>query len=252
MLVYKAKNLINGKVYVGATRRTVDQRFRNHLCSLSKSKLPFHRALKKYGLQSFKITVIDSAETWAAICEKEKYWIKRLKSKVPNGYNLTEGGEGLLGMKRPDIAILLRGKPSLNKGRVMSAAEKKHLSRLNSGKKNPNYGNHLSKAAKKRIGDAQRKRVWTKEDRERWSKMTRGENNPRFGAKLSEKTKKILRLSLKAWREKRRKLGLPIGRPKGIPYTEEQRKQRSVESKISWARRRANGTDGWHGRGKKC
>jgi group I intron endonuclease len=94
MLIYKAINKINGKIYIGVTASTVLARIQQHY---KINKYLFGKALRKYGLQSFEFSVIDSALLKEIAFEKEMYWIKSYNSKAPNGYNLTNGGDGRKG-----------------------------------------------------------------------------------------------------------------------------------------------------------
>ena len=60
--------------------------------------MPFHKALKKYGLENFEWEIIDHADSDSEIREKEVYWINHYRTCISfsdcNGYNLTLGGEG--------------------------------------------------------------------------------------------------------------------------------------------------------------
>lgn len=95
-VVYCATNTINGKIYIGKTYN-FEKRKREHLLAIDDG-LPFHRALKKYGVGNFTWEIIDTAKTDKDINEKEVYWIKTLNSCIhspsSNGYNVTIGGEG--------------------------------------------------------------------------------------------------------------------------------------------------------------
>ena len=100
MIIYKAVNKINGKIYVGQTVMALERRIAAHLCA--KTGI-FPAALRKYGIQSFEFSVIDASETQASLKEKEVYWIKFYGCKVPKGYNITDGGNGgMLGYKASD------------------------------------------------------------------------------------------------------------------------------------------------------
>ena len=101
MKVYCIENIINGKKYIGVTKRSVEQRFKAHKrTALNKNskKCHIHDAMLKYGIQHFEIKEIDSATSTEELFEKEKYWIKQLDTKN-TGYNETDGGEGCFGWK---------------------------------------------------------------------------------------------------------------------------------------------------------
>jgi len=89
--IYVITNVINGKKYVG---QSIDpeHRFVSH-CSRAKNdsdNSPIHSAIGKYGKDNFKLDVIEWTEQYN---DRERYWIKELNSKSPNGYNVTDGGE---------------------------------------------------------------------------------------------------------------------------------------------------------------
>lgn len=94
--IYKIENKVNGKVYIGQTVKTSDQRFLEHIDNaLSGKKYLLSRAIRKYGASSFSVeTVLDNL-TQEEANFYERYFIKKYQSNVRgNGYNMTEGGEG--------------------------------------------------------------------------------------------------------------------------------------------------------------
>ena len=93
MIIYKIENKINGKLYIGQTKNKVSDRIASHISN----NWPIGHALRKYGLQSFVITIIDHADTKEILDEKEVYWIKFLDCKIPKGYNVADGGSGASG-----------------------------------------------------------------------------------------------------------------------------------------------------------
>jgi len=91
VIIYKITNLINGKIYVGQTRNGIKERWRGH-CKFSKSNMAITRAIIKYGKENFKIEQIDCAKDLYELDNKEVYYIKKLNTLSPNGYNLNSGG----------------------------------------------------------------------------------------------------------------------------------------------------------------
>ena len=66
----------------------------------------FHKALRKYGFENFIWNIIEEHERETKIelhgilCEREIYWILKDKTYLPEfGYNMTKGGDGVLGYK---------------------------------------------------------------------------------------------------------------------------------------------------------
>lgn len=91
MIIYKVTNMVNGKLYIGQTTRTLEQRWREHCCSSSQCTY-LHNAIVKYGKENFKIEQIDIALDQEELDYKEQQYIKCYDTLVPNGYNLTTGG----------------------------------------------------------------------------------------------------------------------------------------------------------------
>ena len=75
-VIYTATNKINGKIYVGKTYN-FEKRRKEHFYDID-DDIPFHRALKKYGVENFEWKIIDRAKTDSEIKEKEIYWVKRI------------------------------------------------------------------------------------------------------------------------------------------------------------------------------
>lgn len=94
--IYKITNLINGKIYIGYTKKSLEERFKYHCYYSKKGKLPLSYALKKYGSKNFKIELIEESEDDEYIHkEREKYWISFLNSRNPLiGYNVAAGRDG--------------------------------------------------------------------------------------------------------------------------------------------------------------
>jgi group I intron endonuclease len=93
--LYKITNLLNGKQYIGITNKP-KKRWRSH--KSTNKKYPISLAIQKYSQENFefKILVIGTEEY---IKELEIKAIAAFNTKAPNGYNLTDGGEGTTGWK---------------------------------------------------------------------------------------------------------------------------------------------------------
>lgn len=130
--IYKITNLINNKVYIGKTKNSIDIRFKQHLYEIDKLKTKslLHDAIKKYGVDNFKVEEIDSATCLQELNDKERFYINKYNSRNPKlGYNICIGGEG-----GPGGPMFLGHKHSLETRAKMSLDRK--------GEKNANYGNH--------------------------------------------------------------------------------------------------------------
>lgn len=96
LIIYKATNLVNNKIYIGQTSNTVEHRKGQHFRDARCAKRPnvyFHEAINKYGEESFVFEQIDSADTQEDGDIKERYWIKYYNSNnSEHGYNMDSGG----------------------------------------------------------------------------------------------------------------------------------------------------------------
>lgn len=86
--LYKTTNTINGNIYIGvhATKNIAD----NYLGSGKVLK----QAIEKYGAKNFTKDILEFADTWEAILEKEKTLVTPEFLLREDVYNLRIGGEG--------------------------------------------------------------------------------------------------------------------------------------------------------------
>jgi group I intron endonuclease len=93
MIIYKATNKVNGKVYIGKTKYTLDHRKSEHIRKAKNGKLLFHKALRKYGEVNFDWNVIYQCDNFEELNKAEIKFITEYNSNEV-GYNLTTGGDG--------------------------------------------------------------------------------------------------------------------------------------------------------------
>ncbi|MBQ7704233.1 MAG: GIY-YIG nuclease family protein [Selenomonadaceae bacterium] len=175
--IYKYTNLINGKIYIGQTTQKLSRRMSKHRNSKSTSGID--GALKKYGEENFKIEVVEKCPV-EQLGEREIYWIAFYDCKSPKGYNLTDGGDGLLNPSQETLERLSKA----SKGRALSESARENLSVINSGEGNPFYGKKHTAESLAKI---------TAASRAYWAKH-KGEKRPPF----SEEHCKNISLAQKA------------------------------------------------------
>jgi hypothetical protein len=111
-IIYKIKNIINNKVYIGQTIKKNGfkgrykhkgegiERVHNTLEASKHYNEPFNKhlyfSIKKYGFDAFEVNEeFDYAYSKEELNEKEKFWIKYYNSTDERyGYNNTIGGDG--------------------------------------------------------------------------------------------------------------------------------------------------------------
>lgn len=186
-VVYHVRHAPSRKAYVGKTSGrgspiyVASRRFAAHIRDASSaSELAFHRAIRKYGHNTFTLTLVGVYTTEIEAFAAEIRAIKKFRTFIndPNsrGYNMTRGGEGVSGKilspeSRAKIAAKMRG-------RKLSPEQRK---RMNAGR----LGKPLSEERKAKIGLANKGRRHTAETREKISAA--GKGRP-----MSEKTRDAL------------------------------------------------------------
>ena len=91
MIIYKITNKINGRMYIGQTINSLEERWRRHCNDALNNVLDTHfaRAIRKYGPDNFIAEIIDIVEDEEDLTPREQYWI-RYYDALHNGYNETD------------------------------------------------------------------------------------------------------------------------------------------------------------------
>lgn len=194
--VYLITNKTNSKQYVGITKYNIQLRFTQH----KRKGFLVTKAIKKYGVDSFAIELIASANTLDAAHKLEVLYIEQYSCKCPNGYNLTDGGLGIPGVKRTKegnerISTAMRKMHSEKRGgmhgKIHSEETKSKMSLTGKGKPRPwLIGRKLSEEA---IAKMKAGKLWpvSEETKKRISLNhadVSGKNNPMYGRKHSIET----------------------------------------------------------------
>jgi len=170
--------------YVGKTTGDFEKRFGYHKRDARMgSKLPVHRAIRKYGQENILINRIECPDE--LLDEMEMMWIKVLNTMKPNGYNLTTGGDGGCSFRSEETrekisknnARYWEGKKrspetnekisARNKGRKHSIEELEKMSVIHKGKK-------LSNEHKEKISIANKGKNRTDEQKKNLSNLYKG------------------------------------------------------------------------------
>lgn len=86
----------NEKRYVGKTAKKLSRRWWEHRrAARLGSQFPVHRALRKYGPENVRVDVLYDGRLLDLL---EQKCIRVFQTKAPNGYNLTDGGDGVHGL----------------------------------------------------------------------------------------------------------------------------------------------------------
>lgn len=184
--LYIVTNACNGKQYVGISK-DIKRRWTQHL-SANGSAPALHAAINKYGADKFVFSHICDAFDFEAACDLERMLIKQHNTKSPHGYNLTNGGEGVVGRSMTEEDKEVRRKASLAFSASLSPEERsakfgtkgrkltpEHIEKISASNKGKNFGKKPSEETLAKMSAAHKTRP----------------RNP-----LSEETKEKIRQSL--------------------------------------------------------
>lgn len=92
MYIYRITNKLNGKSYIGQTRKTVEERFNQHIRDAANGHgFYIQNAIRKYGPENFSVETLATAENIDELNRLEEYYIRKFNT-VELGYNLSYGG----------------------------------------------------------------------------------------------------------------------------------------------------------------
>jgi len=147
-VIYKIRNKINNKIYIGSTLKTFLKRIYNHKNALKNNKhynKHLQSAWKIYGSESFEFSIIEKVIE-SKLIEREQYWIDYYKSYDGNiGYNICKIAGNTTGRihsseTKNKISKALTGRKSSLKGKKLS--EETITKRSITYKKNENKNPH--------------------------------------------------------------------------------------------------------------
>lgn len=161
MLIYKITNLIDGKVYIGKRQRSKREFLNSDYYGSGKY---IQRAIKKHGKENFKREILEyRIRNKDKLNEKEIYWIAKLNSQVPTGYNIQPGGGNNDSFTN-----------NPNKEEI-----RKKFSKRSSGKNNAMYGISMYKRLINKYGELEGNKKYIKWKRK--AKRNSIKNNPMKG-----------------------------------------------------------------------
>lgn len=189
--IYKHTNKKNGFSYIGMTHQKPEKRWGYQGKGYQKTKGHFYNAIKKYGWDNFTHEILeDNIPTLELANEREKYYIILYKTYVGfkncRGYNLTIGGEGIVGYQHTSKA---KANISKNNGRFWKG---KHLHPNTIKAKEKDMKEHPEKYSHKGIKPSKESIQKAIESRKRHYALY---GNPRKGTHPSPETLRKLRKS---------------------------------------------------------
>lgn len=165
--IYCITNELNNKCYVGFhTTDNINDLYYG-------SGIYIKRAINMYGLINFRKEILEFIPNpeYNIVKDVENFWIKKLNSKVPNGYNIADGGEG--GNLGTEVTNKISKKL---KGRIFTEEWRKNLSNAQKGRKRSREAIEKEKATKrlKRQQGLYKKVILSKQTLEKMSNSRKG------------------------------------------------------------------------------
>ena len=213
--IYLIIDLTNWKKYVGQHHYHLEKLDSNyhgsgHIIKMIYKKRP----------ETLKEVYLKTCYTQEELDEWEKYFIFTFDTIYPNGYNLTEGGNGgvpceetrkKMSESKKNMSEEVRKKISESlKGKILSEEVRKKISESLKGKQ-------FSEGTRRKLSDANKGKKHTEEARKKISDAKKGKPAPNKGIPMSEEARKKMSDAKK---------GKPSPK-KGIPMSEEQKKKLS-------------------------
>ena len=205
-VIYLRTNKINGKKYVGLTTDLKTRQNRWDNLNIPYAGNVINNARKKYGIESFGFEILKECED-NELNQWEIYYIKELNTKVPYGYNMTDGGSGTSGFTishetKIKMSEAHRGKTAWNKGKKLSEEHKRKISEWKKGKHRSEEtkqkiskgkkGKKLSDETRKKLSETHKGKKLSHETKQKISDANKGEKHWFYGKHLSEEHKKKL------------------------------------------------------------
>ena len=202
--VYHIHNLVNGKSYVGVSKE-LRRRINDHITGDRKGSEIVHRAVKKYGIDNFRIETLEEDLYRHKALEME-VWFVDFFDAYRNGYNLTPGGD-----MPPSLTPEARAKISAaHKGKKLSDETKKKISDSSTGKISWWWGKKHSEETKRKLSESKKGNTYKRgtklsaESRQKMSDALKGKKRKPHSTESRQKMSDALkgRVFTDEWKRK--------------------------------------------------
>ena len=188
MEIYKITNIITGKCYIGKTTIGYIKRFNKHIANCNKGiNRRLYDSMRHHGIENFTVELIYTASTLTELNEKEIEFISLHESLIPNGYNMTLGGDGgytLSNWTEEEKQALYKKQSENRIGFKHSDETKKKLSEIFKGRS-------ISEDAKNKVSNSLKVyfSTFSVKEKQDLTKHLRAYDGSRKGCKHSDETK---------------------------------------------------------------
>ena len=215
--IYGIRHKTSRRWYVGQAY-DIRKRFKDHKAFAStKTRKHLYLAFRKYGFSAFVWRILERCEK-PDLNKREKFWIQKLNSVEPNGYNLTTGGDrnwepsesfrkklSLASQGRKQSQETIRKRVEKNIGQRRSIATRRKMRKAQLGKSHSEASRRKMARISRKIHRQPKMLKW---NRQRMLKLWRNREYRRRqrkahrGYKQSESARrKLSRRSKERWRD---------------------------------------------------
>lgn len=202
--VYKITNLVNGKVYIGASKN-IEKRWSAH----RNGHTPIADDLKTFGLENFKFEVLLECPE-DMLCQWERDMICLYDADDPKkGYNSPK--DSPYSLKRAEV---LKGRhlseetkrkmSETHKGKSLSDEAKRKLSEALKGRSSKRKGITLSEEHRRKISETRKGHMTSDETRRRMSEAHKGKPAWNRGKSHSEEAKRKMSEARRLYLQKKK------------------------------------------------
>ena len=185
--IYLWTNLINNKKYVGQAQNFYD-RMQDYASGQEDDRV-IGKAMLKYGIENFEVTVLEKEIQADKLNEYEQYWMDYYQCFVPNGYNVCRFAGNTKGYQHTE-----EDKEKMSQ--IAKQRFKGHPELIKRGTDNHMYGKHHSEETKQKMSESRMGNqnakgcTWKmkQETKDKISASLKGKQNC-LGRKLSQETK---------------------------------------------------------------
>lgn len=247
---YLIRRLVDQKVvYCGMTCRGIHKRWTAHKhAATAGRRYKLSNAIRKYGIHTFSIEHVASAKDFTNLKLLETQLIEQYATFGSCGYNMTLGGDGVLGIRLSAASIeAMRLK---NTGRKWSEPQRAALRAVRASMVHPMLGKKHTEAALIKIRqnippkNGEINPFYGKKHTEATLTKMTGKNNHRFGVRLSDEEKANLsgannaRYGTKHTSETLAKMSAKQRGPNNPNYGNQWSAERRAKQEAAYARRR--------------
>lgn len=203
-VVYRHTCLKTNKSYVGFTKRSINQRWIEHVKNARRDvKYKLNAALRKHGTWCWKHDILERCDSFDEALLAERRWINTFDT-YRCGYNMTLGGDGVCVTQRSlkhrqnlSLAAKRRTQEEKDRWRAVNVGRKHSKKTRDSWSKQRTGRKHSQETIQKlrELTPWNKGKTLSCETRQRMSESRKGDKNPFYGKHHSPETRQQISMN---------------------------------------------------------